>query len=76
MEGRILKALVFVNDLLEHFREIILNESLCWSTIVHAASHSSYDVMVDSVALAAPYDLMCVALVTHRSEVRLLLFVD
>ena len=68
--------MVFVDDLLEHFGEIDLNEPLYWSTIAHAASHSPYDAAEDSVVLTTPYDLTCAVLVTHRSEVWLLLFVD
>ena len=67
--GRIIKAVVVVNDLLEHCREIYLNEPLCWSKIAHATSHSPYDVAEDSVAVAAPYGFTCAASVTHRSEV-------
>ena len=68
--------MVVVDNLLEHCREIDLYELLCWSTISHATSHSPYDAAEDSVALAAPYDLMCAVSVTHRSDVWLLLSVD
>ena len=60
--------MVFVDDWLDHFRGIDLNEPLCWTTIAHAASQLPYDATEDIVVLAAPYDFTCAVLVTHRSE--------
>ena len=68
--------MVDIHDLLVHYREIDLNEPLCWSTIAHATCHSPHVASEDSVALAAPHDLTSAALVTHHTEVWWLLFVD
>ena len=74
--GRLLKSVVVVDDSLEHCRKIDLNGTLSWSTITHATHHSPYDTAEDSIALAVPHDLTCVASVTHHSKLWLLLFVD
>ena len=57
--GRILKALVVVDNSLEHCREIYLNEQLWLIRIAHATRLFPYYASEDSVALDAPYDLTC-----------------